>query len=177
MALAAGVLTVTGGPAKADVDTVTGSATPLFIGGSPVVPTVSGMATEPTDGFGPIGSGLLSSGPCPGAPTPGPAPIPLVLSVGLLTACTRGAGVAGENHLGFAESSSSVADVVLGTTQLGVVTSQCRADGDGARGSSDVDELHELDVDELDQLDHDDPADHHVHLDDDHDGAAAHNHL
>ncbi|HEV3401490.1 MAG TPA: choice-of-anchor P family protein, partial [Acidimicrobiales bacterium] len=106
-------------------------------------PTVAGEAAEPTDAYGPIGSGLLQSGvDCPTPGLGGVAPVPLVISVGLLEACTRGAGVATNEevagHLGFSESSASVANVVLGTTNLGVVSSECRADGNGARGSSTI---------------------------------------
>jgi hypothetical protein len=68
--------------------------------------------------------------------------VPLTISVGLLEACTQGGGVATNDetagHLGFSESSASVANVVLGTTNLGVLSSQCRADGNGARGSTTV---------------------------------------
>jgi hypothetical protein len=137
------VVTSTSGPAFADVDRVSGSATPLNIGGTVPSPTVSGEAIEPTDGYGPTGSGLLQSGvQCPSQGLGGVAPVPLVISVGLLEACTQGAGVATNDeaagHLGFSESSASVANVVLGTTDLGVVSSECRADGNGARGSSTI---------------------------------------
>jgi hypothetical protein len=103
---------------------------------------VSGSAAEPQDGYGPIGSGLLQSGAqCPSQGLPGFA-VPLVISVGLLEACTQGGGVATNDptagHLGFSESSASVANVVLGTTNLGVLASQCRADGNGARGSTTI---------------------------------------
>jgi hypothetical protein len=139
VAMVMAIVTGTTGIAHADVDRVAGSATPLNIGGTVPSPTVSGSAAEPTDGYGPIGSGLLQSGvQCPSQGLGGVAPVPLVISVGLLEACTQGAGVAGDNHLGFSESSASVANVVLGTTNLGVVTSECRADGNGARGSSTI---------------------------------------
>ena len=137
------IVSTSTGPAFADVDRVSGEATPLNIGGQVPSPTVSGEAAEPQDGYGPIGSGLLQSGvQCPSQPVGGVAPVPLVLSVGLLEACTQGGGVASNDetigHLGFAESSAAVANVVLGTTNLGVVSSQCRADGNGARGSSTI---------------------------------------
>ena len=127
-------------PASADVDTVSGSATPLFIGGLAPLgapATVSGSATEPVDAYGPIGSGLLGGAQCPTAPTPGVV-VPLVISVGLLEACTRGAGVVNAGHLAFSESRAAVADVQLGTTNLGVVTGECRADGNGAVGSTTI---------------------------------------
>ncbi len=132
-------LVMAASPAGADVDTVSGSATALFIGGSATAPGVDGSATEPTDGYGPIGSGLLPSDVvCPSGALVGPGRLPIPLSVGLLDACTRGAGLAGDNHLGFAESSSAVAGVVIGDILLGVVRSSCRADGDGAVGSTQI---------------------------------------
>ena len=131
-------LVVQGGPAAADVDSVSGSANALIIGGGPSA-AVSGNATEPTDGFGPIGSGFLPSAvTCPSGSVVPPLALPVVLSLGLLDSCTRGGGVAGENHLGFAESSSAVANVVLAGQILGVVRSACRADGNGATGSSQI---------------------------------------
>jgi len=138
--LGASVLFYVGSPAAADVTAVAGSATSALVGGTPVTPTVAGSATDPTDGFGPIGSGvdLLPSGvdctqvgTTPGVPTP-------LLSLGLAEACTRGAGVAGENHLGFAESGARVSDVIIGTTNIGTVTTTCRADGNGAVGTTTI---------------------------------------
>ncbi|MDQ3980276.1 MAG: hypothetical protein M3314_12100 [Actinomycetota bacterium] len=133
-------LVAQGGPAAADVDRVSGSAAALIIGGGPTG-TATGSAAEAagTDGFGPVGSGILPSGTlCPSGSTVPPVSLPVVLSVGLLDACTRGGGVSGENHLGFAESSAAVANVVIAAQLLGVVRSACRADGDGASGNSQI---------------------------------------
>jgi hypothetical protein len=130
----------TGGPADADVTAVSGSATALSVGGTPTA-SVSGSASEAAnqDGYGPIGSGFLPSGVvCPSGSIVPPLGLPVLLSVGLLDACTRGGGVLGENHFGFAESSAAVADVVIGGAVLGVVRSACRADGDGAVGSTEI---------------------------------------
>ena len=55
-----------------------------------------------------------------------------------MTAGTRGGGVAGENHLGFATSEASARDVTVGTISIGVVSSTCTADGNGARGSTTI---------------------------------------
>jgi hypothetical protein len=141
LALIAASVLGTAGPALADVDSVSGSATPVFIGSTTLVPTVSGSASEPADGYGPIGSGLLGSGTnCPNAGQTGTVPVIVapLLGLGLLDGCTQGAGVAGDNHLGFAESSAAVADLVLGGNNIGVVRTECRADGNGAVGSTTI---------------------------------------
>jgi hypothetical protein len=130
--LGAAVLFYVAAPAQADVDSVAGSAAPLLIDGNPAVGSgVAGSATEPVDAYGPFSTSLLGGVP--------PA-VSALLSLGLLTANTQGGGVATNaepaGHLGFATSSASVADVVLGGTNLGVVSAECRADGNGAVGSS-----------------------------------------
>lgn len=133
-------LVATGSPAAADVTAVSGSATALSIGGTATA-SVSGSASQAAaqDGYGPIGSGFLPSGvACPSGSTAAPVNLPVLLSLGLLDACTRGAGLTGENHLGFAESSAAVANVVIGGSPLGVVRSACRADGNGAVGSTEI---------------------------------------
>ncbi|HET7722612.1 MAG TPA: choice-of-anchor P family protein, partial [Acidimicrobiales bacterium] len=127
--LGAAVLFYSASPAQADVDSVAGSATAIRIGGNPLVPGVSGSATEPTDGYGPFTTGPVGA---PGLPLG----LGAALGIGILTAETDGGGVAGENHLGFAHSRASVADVVIGGSAIGVVTSECRADGNGATGTT-----------------------------------------
>ena len=129
-------------PATADVTAVAGSATAASIDGTPLTPTVAGQATEATNAFGPIGTGNFApSGPvCAGTGTTGTVPLPVstLLGLGLLEACTQGGNVTGENHLGFATSGARVANVVLGGTNLGVITTTCRADGDGAVGTTTI---------------------------------------
>ncbi len=127
--LGAATLFYIASPAQADVDSVSGSATAIRIGPNPLVPGVVGSATEPTDGYGPITTGPVGA---PGLPLG----LGVALGIGVLTAETDGAGVAGENHLGFSHSRASVADVVIGGSGIGVVTSECRADGNGATGAT-----------------------------------------
>ena len=124
--LGAATLFYVASPARADVDSVAGSATAIRIGANPLVPGVSGSAIEPTDSYGPFNTGPVGA---PGLPLG----LGAALGIGVLTAETDGGGVAGENHLGFAHSRSSVADVVIGGSAIGVITSECRAD-EGRRG-------------------------------------------
>lgn len=135
-------MVVSGGPAVADVTMVSGGATALSLGGSPTN-TVSGSASQAAgqNGYGPFGSGFLPSGTtCPGSGVVPNLSLPLstLLGIGLLDACTRGGDVLADNHLGFAESSTAAANVGLGGLVLGVVRSACRADGNGARGSTEI---------------------------------------
>ena len=98
LSLVSGVITLgvgitTGTPAVADVTAVQGDATALSIGGTDVVPGVTGSATFPTPGYGPIGSGELPSGvDCATGiiPTLPGLPGGVLLSLGLLEQCTRG---------------------------------------------------------------------------------------
>lgn len=133
------------GPAHADVDSVAGSAfgasiTSTLLGTvlAPSPPNISGSATEPTDGYGPISA---SNCPLPVATTIC-VQLPGVVSLGVINASTQGAGVAGDSHLGFATSSASVANVAVGALGTGLfataVSSTCTADGNGARGSTQV---------------------------------------
>ena len=143
--MGAAVLFYSASPARADVDAVAGSAfgasiTSTLLGTvlAPSPPGISGSATEPVDGFGPIGA---SNCPLPVGTTIC-VQVPGVLSIGAVNASTQGGGVAGENHLGFATSSASVADVAVGVVGQGLfaqaVSSTCTADGNGARGSTQV---------------------------------------
>jgi hypothetical protein len=88
---------------------------------------VSGSATEPTDGYGPVDQSVP------------PFNLPGLVSVGELHAETEGDGVAvGDptGHLGFARSLAQVADadVGLGSFTFESATSRCRSDGDGSTG-------------------------------------------
>ncbi|HEV2758002.1 MAG TPA: choice-of-anchor P family protein, partial [Acidimicrobiales bacterium] len=143
--LGASVLFYAANPAHADVDAVAGSAFGASITSSllgtvlaPSPPGVAGSATEPADGFGPINA---QNCPIPVSTTIC-VQVPGVLSLGALNAGTQGGGVAGENHLGFATSTASVANIAVGSVGAGLfaqaISSTCTADGNGARGSTTV---------------------------------------
>ncbi len=126
-----GGLFLTSSPARADVDSVAGSAYAASVTTSvlgPVVPPiptgVSGSASE----AGPTSYDT-------GLQTAVPVNVPGVISIGLLEARSQGDGVAGENHLGFATSFARVADVVIGagSINIGAVTATCVSDGNGSR--------------------------------------------
>ncbi len=140
------VLFSVAGPAHADVDSVAGSAfgasiTSTLLGTvlAPSPAGIAGSAAEPADGFGPVSA---ASCPLPVPATSVCVQVPGLLSLGAINAATQGAGVAGDNHLGFATSSASVADIAVGTVGSGLfaqaVSSTCTADGNGARGSTQV---------------------------------------
>ena len=132
-----GLALATSTPAVADVNTVSGSATALSIGGTPVTPQVSGSATAPATGYGPIGTGELPSGvDCATGIVPTLPAVGLAINVALLEACTRGGDVG--THQGFAESQARTVDLEIGTTDLGVITSACVADGDDAVGTTTI---------------------------------------
>ncbi len=144
--LGAAVLFYAANPAHADVDSVAGSAfgasiTSTLLGTvlAPSPPGIAGMASEPADGYGPINA---SSCPLPVPATTVCVQLPGVVSLGVINAATQGAGLAGDNHLGFATSSASVSDIAVGTVGSGLfaqaVSSTCTADGNGARGSTQV---------------------------------------
>jgi len=122
-------LTVLGqSPARADVTSVSGSAVVATVrstAGILLAPTpddVSGSAAEPGDGYGPV----ERAGPS--------LSLPDVLSAAAHRAGTAGAGLAGENHLASAQSSTSADTLRLGVSALTAanVASSCRSDGDGS---------------------------------------------
>ena len=135
--VAMGLAVAASTPALADVTMVAGDATALSIGGTPVTPAAQGSATAPATGYGPIGTGELPSGvDCATGIIPTLPAVGLAIDVGLLEACTRGANVG--THQGFAESQARVLDLTIGSTDLGVITSACRADGDDAVGNTTI---------------------------------------
>src|SRR5215210_5311141 len=122
--LGAAVLFLVATPAHADVDSVAGSAfgasitSPLL--GTVLAPSpagIAGPATEPVDGSGPI-----NARNCPLAvpATTVCVQLPGVVSLGGLNAGTTGAGIAGDNHLGYATSQASVADAAVGVVGSGL---------------------------------------------------------
>src|SRR5215213_4844737 len=138
--LGAAVLFYAANPAHADVDAVAGSAfgasiTSTLLGTvlAPSPPNINGSATEPADGFGPVSA---SNCPLPIPATTICVQLPGVLSLGVINAATQGAGVSGDNHLGFATSSASISDIAVGTVGSGLfaqaISSTCTADGNGA---------------------------------------------
>ncbi|MDQ4097687.1 MAG: hypothetical protein M3144_07455, partial [Actinomycetota bacterium] len=134
IALVLGTLVVTSGPAKADVRTVSGggfAASINLLGGTLLAPTpagVSGTATDPSPGYGPIDLSAI------------PVSLPGILSVAVLRAATQGGNLAGENHLGFATSFAEAAGVFVGlggaALVADVISSSCISNGDGSTGTT-----------------------------------------
>jgi hypothetical protein len=129
--IAAIVLATLSPSVNADVDSVAGGGYAATVQssllGTVIAPTpnIIGSATEPTNSFGPINQSSV------------PVDIVGLLHIGVLNAFTQGGGVAADEpagHLGFAETRTSVADVVVGLGALSIdaVESSCRSDGNGS---------------------------------------------
>jgi hypothetical protein len=129
-------LLVTSGPAEADVTSVSGSAfaaSASLLGSQLLAPTpagVSGTATQPTNGYGPIDLTAL------------PVNLPGLLTISGLHASTQGGNVAGDNHAGFASSFAEAAGIQVGAAgsalALDVVSSNCTSNGDGSVGATQI---------------------------------------
>ncbi len=135
--IAAIILATLAPSAQADVDSVTSSAYGATIQsgllGALLAPTpaVSGTATEPVDGYGPITQSAI------------PLSIPGLLSLGVLTGSVDGSGVAaGEpaGHNAFSHARASVADVLIGLGSLAIdaIETQCTSNGSGSSGFTEI---------------------------------------
>lgn len=119
-------------PVSADVETISGGAYGARVSSSllgtilPPTPSVSGSASEPADGYGPMSQTSL------------PVNLPGVLSAQVLSAATEGHDLAADNHFGFSTSSATVASTVIGTNVVTAtaISSSCRSDGTGSTGST-----------------------------------------
>lgn len=125
--------------ARADVDSVEGSATGVvvtgFAGGIPATPTVSVVAdeTSPPGALGPF------TNTAAGTSLPG---FPELFSTGPLAVSTLAGDPAGEDHAGFVESRATALNVragagaILATARS--IESSCRASGDGSTGTTTI---------------------------------------
>ena len=136
MAVVLGVAVFVQSPAaRADVDSVQGSASGVivsgFLGAIPPTPTVTVAADETS---APAALGPFSDTETSSSLTAFPA----LFSTGALSVVTSAGGLAGEDHAGFVQAETLALNVNagVGTATATSIASSCRASGNGSSGTT-----------------------------------------